>query len=380
MNVKASPLSLCLLMMTAMFRSPCGFLLRPLREAAGRASRLQQGGAAQRSMLWFSAASGQNLKIAILDSYTTDRGELSWDPLKKFGSVTAYDRTPRDKIAERAGDADVILTNKVAFDEESLKLVPKCKYIGKLATGYNDVDLAAAKEKGIAVTNVPGYSTAAVVQLVIAFMLDHLIDVHGHNQSVRKGEWAECPDFCYDILGSRGGIMELSGKTLCIVGTGNIGTRIKNVAEAFGMNVLCAQVPGRPASADRVPLDEALSKADFISLNCPLTAKTTGLANDEFFGKCKKTAVFINTGRGPLVDEASLVRALDSGKIAAAYLDVLSTEPPANGASLAAIEHPKVTVTPHVGWASAEARVRLIDEVASNIEAWTKGVQRNRVA
>jgi len=320
-------------------------------------------------------ADGTAPRIRVLDSFTTDAGTLSWGPVEALGDVKIWPRTAPEEVEERIRDAHVILTNKVPMDEATMNLAPSLSYVGKLATGYNDVDLNAAKDRGIAVTNVPAYSTMSVVQLVFAFMLQHCVDVTSHAESVRRGEWASSADFCYTLRP----VPEINKKTLVIVGTGSIGSAVKTVAEAFNMRVVSAQVPGRPASADRVSLDEALPQADFITLHCPLTAATNMLVSDDFLSRCKQGAVLINTGRGALLDEAAAVKALDSGRLGGVYVDVLAKEPPRDGASAELIKHPKATVTPHIGWMSVEARTQLITEVAQNVQAFIKGDKRNRI-
>lgn len=315
-------------------------------------------------------------RIVILDSYTTDQGlRETWDGLGLLGELTVHARSAPDEVAGRLVGADMALTNKVPFDAALIEaaVAGGLRYIGVLATGVNIIDLAAARAAGIAVTNVPGYSTESVAQLVFAHILQVASDVGGHDARVHAGDWESSADFAFFTRP----LIELAGKTLAIIGMGAIGGAVARLARAFGMEVLAVQLPGRPAAADKVPLDEALSRADVISLHCPLTSQTQGLVDAAFLARCRPGAILVNTGRGPLIDEAALAVALDAGRPAWACLDVLSKEPPAPGHPLT--RHPRCVVTPHIAWGTVEARARLVREVEANIRAFVAGERRNRV-
>ena len=312
-------------------------------------------------------------KIILLDAFTADQGEPLWEPLKEFGEVHRYDRTDDESIVERIGDASYVLTNKVPITAETMKRCPQLKYVGILATGYNVIDIEAAREHGIAVANAPGYSTDSVAQLVMAFMLSYFNKVERHNTRVQNGEWAGAQDFCF----FDGVLEELAGKTLLIIGKGAIGGAVERIAEAFGMRVLAGQVPGRPSSPDRTTLEEALPEADVISLHCPLTAQTNGLVDGTFLAKCRSDAVLINTGRGQLLDNQAVLYALDNGMLARVYADVLDQEPPAADHPL--IGHDRVVLTPHIGWGTVQARQRLARIVINNLAAFRNGDELNRI-
>jgi glycerate dehydrogenase len=273
-----------------------------------------------------------------------------------------------------------VISNKVPLGAEELAALPTLRYVGVSATGTNVVDLTAARTAGIAVSNVPGYATESVAELVFALILHFSHDVAGHNAAVKVGVWSASSDFCF----FRQPLMELAGKTLVVVGSGAIGGAVARIAEAFGMRVVRAAVPGAPARAGqtRTPLPEALPLADFVSLHCPLTEATQGLVGAEFLDAMKPGAILINTGRGGLVDEAALAGALSSGHLGGAGLDVLSTEPPPPNHPLTDPRAPwtgRVVVTPHIGWGTVEARRRLVTEVARNLEAFLRGESRNRI-
>lgn len=315
-------------------------------------------------------------RIAILDSHPADQGAPGWwQPLASAGDELAvFPRsTPAEALA-RAADAAVVVTNKVRFDAGSFAALPALRHLAISATGTNIVDLAAAKARGIAVSNVPGYSTAAVAQLVMAFMLERACGLRAHDALARSGGWGT--DFC--VLAAP--VHELAGRTLAVVGMGAIGAAVKRLAEAFGMRVIAAAVPGS-ASTGRIPLSEAIAAADAITLHCPLTPATDRLVSDAFLAAMRPGAMLVNTGRGGLVDEPAVAAALRDGRLAAYAADVLTVEPPAADHPLLdrALGH-RVLITPHIGWASAEARVRLRDEVAANLAAWRRGEPRNRVA
>lgn len=314
------------------------------------------------------------MKITILDGFAENPGDLSWDWLGEYGEFTVYDRTPADKIAERVDGCDVIITNKTPLRAELLRTLGNLKYIGLLSTGYNIVDWEWCKENGIPVCNIPSYSTDAVAQLTFALILEHTNEVAVHSSSVHNGEWAACADFCYQ----KTPLTELSGKTLGIIGFGNIGKAVAKIAAAFGMKVIAAT--NHPAPFDGVEFadtDTLLSKSDFVSLHCPLTEKTEGMANADFFSKMKPTAMLINTSRGQVVNEADLAYALKNGIIAAAGLDVLSSEPPKADNPLFGLKN--CHITPHIAWAGYETRLRLMEICKKNMRAFSNGKPINIV-
>lgn len=316
-------------------------------------------------------------KIAILDGYTSTMGEFNWDALKTLGEVEAYDRTPKDKIIERASGAVAVLTNKVPMFKEQIDALPDLKYIGVLATGYNNVDLQCAKSRGIAVTNIAGYSTDSVAQEVFAHILNISNMVEEHAESVRAGDWAKSPDICYCIRP----ITEIAGKTLGIIGYGTIGKKVAKIGIAFGMKV-AAYSPSKPAGTCDGPvefktLDELFCISDVISLNCVLNDSTKEIINASNISKMKNGAWIINTGRGGLINERDLADALNSGKIGAAGLDVLSTEPPSADNPL--ISSKNSHITPHIAWTTREARQRLIQIAFENLKSWAEGGNKNRI-
>jgi glycerate dehydrogenase len=313
--------------------------------------------------------------IVILDAAPADDHLPGiWQQLEDLGSLTVHPRSTPAEIPERVAAAEAIIINKVPIDRALLAAAPKLRWVGLLATGYNQVDLAACRERGVAVANVPAYSTPSVAQWVFAALLQVFNDVAGHAAAVKDGAWARCPDFCFFFTT---GIVELAGKTLVVVGMGDIGGKVAQIARGFDMQVIPAQVPGRPAAADRMPLEEALAQADVISLHCPLTERTAGMVDGAFLSACKRGAVLVNSGRGGLIDEAALAAALGDGRLRAACLDVLSAEPPPHGPIL--VEHPRTLVTPHIAWGSVESRRRLVGEVTANLRAFLAGERRNRV-
>lgn len=317
------------------------------------------------------------MKIVILDAYTSNPGDLSWAKFEKLGELKVYERTSRDQILERCRDAEIILDNKVVLDDEILSQLPKLKYIGILATGYNIVDVESAKKHGITVCNVPTYSTTAVAQLTFALILEFYNRVAVHDNAVHNGEWVSCMDFCFQ----KTPLIELMGKTIGIVGFGKIGNEVAKIANAFGMNILCNVHNPKPLpdynSFRFVTLDELAEKSDIISFHCPLTAETTGLVNSEFISKMKSNAIIINTARGPIIDENALADALNKGKIAGAAVDVLSCEPPKADNPLLSCKN--CIITPHIAWAGYETRIRLLDVVYSNLKAFLDGKPINVV-
>lgn len=318
------------------------------------------------------------MKLVILDSYTENPGDLSWDWLKDVvDEYKIYESTPKDKVLERSHDADILVTNKVPVDRALIEKLPKLKFIAVLATGFNIIDCEAAKEHGIVVSNIPAYSTDGVAQLVFAFLLELTNQVGLHSKSVNDGEWSRSPYFCY----WKTPLVELRGKVFGIVGFGKIGSAVAEIANAFGMKVK-AYSPHTRAYAgfgkvDFVSLDEVIETSDVISLHCPLTNETNGLVNAKFLSRMKKTAYLINTSRGPVVNEKDLRAALDSGMIAGAGVDVLSTEPPKEDNPLIGAKN--CFITPHIAWASLEARTRLMNIFKDNVKGFVSGKPINVV-
>lgn len=315
------------------------------------------------------------MNITTLDSYTLNPGDLSWEWLSALGGLTVHDRTPRELIVERAAGAEILLTNKVALTRETIAALPELKYIGVLATGYNVVDTAAARERGIPVTNVPGYGTTAVAQHVFALLLELTQQTGLHTASAKAGDWAQSPDWCY----WRTPLVELAGLTMGIVGYGAIGRAVARIAQAFGMKVIAATRTPRAAEegVEFVGTDELFRRADAVSLHCPLTPDTQGLVNSARLATMKPGAFLINTGRGPLIIEAELAVALRAGTLAGAAVDVLSTEPPAADNPL--LTAPNCLVTPHIAWAPKASRQRLLQTVEENIRAFLAGEPVNVV-
>lgn len=308
--------------------------------------------------------------IVILDGYTANPGDISWQPIEALGSVTLYDRTPPGLIVERAKDAEIIVTNKCKLDGDIFKKLPNLKCICLLATGYDNIDIAAAKAHGITVRNAVGYSTIAVAQHVFALLLELTNKVGLHNQSVQNGEWANGTEWSY----WKSPIMELSGKTLGILGFGKIGQQVAKIALAFGMTVIATRNSDKPSpisEVEIVPQEVLFKKSDVISLHTPLTAETQYVINQAAFFKMKNTVLLVNTGRGGLILEADLKRALLEGQIAGAALDVLSQEPPPNDHPLMGLSN--CFITPHHAWASKASRERLVCIVAENIKGFLAG-------
>lgn len=308
------------------------------------------------------------MKIVVLDGYTLNPGDLSWDGLSQIGELIVYDRTPAEKIIERIGDAQIVLTNKVLLTREILMQTPSVKYIGVIATGYNVVDITAAKELGMIVTNVPAYSTASVAQLVFALILELCHHVGEHNKVIHSGAWTNSIDFSFWNYP----LIELSGKTLGIIGFGAIGQAVADIAVTFGMNVLFYNRSKNPElETDKVKcaqLEEVLSKSDFISLHCPLTEETKALINKNTISKMKDGAFLINTSRGGVLVEQDVAEALNTGKLAGAGVDVVSVEPIKEDNPL--LKAKNCIITPHFAWATKEARIRLMDTLIKNIKAF----------
>ncbi len=314
------------------------------------------------------------MKIVVLDGFALNPGDLSWDGLESLGKCRIYDRTSPHETFERVADTDVVITNKVVIDRTLIQQLPMLKYIGVTATGYNVVDVRAASERGIAVTNIPAYSTDSVAQLVFSHILNVANRVELHAQSVRAGEWSKNPDFAYWKTPQ----IELAGKTLGIIGLGQIGRKVAEIGLAFGMKVIFqnrSQKQDIPESLVQTDMSNVFSRSDFISLNCPLTSENAAFVNEELIRTMKKNAVLINTGRGGLINERDLANALNSGQIAAACLDVLSTEPPAPENPL--ISARNCFITPHIAWATFEARQRLMQVTVDNLKNYLTGTPLN---
>jgi glycerate dehydrogenase len=316
------------------------------------------------------------VKIVILDGYTANPGDLSWNGLEKLGEVTVYYRTKADETVARATDADVVLTNKVIINREVIAQLPRLKYVGVLATGYNVVDIEAAHERGIIVTNVPAYSTESVAQMVFAHLLTVTNRTEHYALLNRQDRWSTNPDFCYWDTE----LTELAGKTFGIVGLGNIGSRVAQIALAFGMKVKALTsktADALPTGIEKASLEELLTASDVVSLHCPLTDSTRRMINAETLRLMKPTAILINTGRGPLVDDQAIAEALEEGRLAAFCADVLTEEPPKADNPL--LKQPNAFITPHIAWATKEARSRLIQVAIDNVRSFLGGKAINVV-
>lgn len=316
------------------------------------------------------------MKIVMLDAHTANPGDLSWAPFEAIAPCEIHARTPVAETVTRCAGAPIVITNKAPMTRQIIESLPDLKYIGVIATGFNIVDTVAAKERGVIVTNVPGYGTPSVAQHVFALILELANNVGASAQSVAAGGWQRCPDFCYYDKP----IIELAGRTLGIIGYGEIGVAVARIGQAFGMKVLASKrnwSGGPPAGIEAADADTIFREADVISLHCPLTDATKHLVNERTLGLMKKTALLINTGRGPLIDDQALAAALEAGTIAGAGVDVLSVEPPKDGNPLLGAKN--CLVTPHVAWASREARTRLITACAANVKAFLAGTPVNVV-
>ncbi len=316
------------------------------------------------------------MKIVVLDGHSVNPGDLNWECLEKFGSVTVYPRTSAENTVAHIGDSDIVLVNKAPITARVLDACPNVRLICVLATGYNVVDCAAARERGIPVCNVPDYSTAAVSQFTFALLLELCHQVGHHSRAVHAGKWTACPDFCFWDSPQT----ELAGKTLGIIGFGRIGRAVGRIARAFGMKVLAfsrTEYPEGREIGDYVNLDTLLSRSDIVSLHCPLTKESTGMIDDTAISKMKDGAILLNTARGPLIDEAAVADALKRGKLRGAAMDVVSAEPiPGDSPLLSA---PNCIITPHMAWAPLEARLRILDCVVDNIEGFLNGIPVNVV-
>ncbi|MBR2719416.1 MAG: D-2-hydroxyacid dehydrogenase [Clostridia bacterium] len=311
------------------------------------------------------------MKIVVLDGYAANPGDISWEQIAALGELEVHDYTAPQDTLSRIGDAEIVLTNKVLITREIIENAPNLKYIGVLATGFNIIDQQAARERGIPVCNVPTYATEAVAQFVFALLLEFCHHVGHHNAQVQKMRWTNNRDFCFWDYP----LMELQGKTMGLVGLGRIGQATKKLAEAFGMKVLCCR--STPDAPGCVPLETLLRESDIVSLHCPLTEKTRHIINAETIGMMKDGVIIINTGRGPLIDDAALRDALVSGKVYGAAVDVATVEPIPADNPLLGLDN--CIITPHIAWATDGARQRLMDTVAENIRAFLAGTPVNVV-
>ena len=310
------------------------------------------------------------MKICILDGYSLNPGDLDWSPVERLGDVTLFDRTPADKIVERASDADIVLTNKVPFSADTLRQLPRLRFICVLATGYNIIDTEAAARQGVVVANIPAYSTMSVAQMAFAHILNITNHVASYAREVADGKWTNCPDFCF----WDSALTELAGKTMGIVGLGNTGMATARIAVAMGMKVVAMTSKSAdtlPEGITPAPLDDVLASADVVSLHCPLTPSTRHLINAASIAKMKPSAILINTGRGPLVDEQAVADALNGGRLAAFGADVLSQEPPRGDNPLLSARN--CFLTPHIAWATLEARTRLMSTATENVRQFIAG-------
>ncbi|MDE5585709.1 MAG: D-2-hydroxyacid dehydrogenase [Muribaculaceae bacterium] len=316
------------------------------------------------------------MKITVLDGYGLNPGDLSWDRMAESGELTVYDRTAPEETFERSKDSEILITNKTRLDADMMARLPKLKYIGVLATGYNIVDVEAARRHGITVTNIPAYSTMSVAQQVFALILAITNRVEHYAMLNREGRWSRNPDFCYWDTP----LTELAGKTMGIVGLGNIGKAVARIALAFGMRVTAYTSKLQeelPEGIEKKELHEVFAESDVVTLHCPLTPTTERIVDTSTLSMMKPTAILINTGRGPLIDERAVADALKEGRLGAFGADVLSSEPPAADNPL--LDAPNAYITPHIAWATKEARERLMDIAVANLEAFLRGETRNTV-
>ena len=316
------------------------------------------------------------MKIVVLDGYTAVQNDLSWKEIETLGDVMVYDRTCPEETIDRCAGAEAVLTNKVIMSEDVINHLPSLKYIGVLATGYNVVDIEVAHKRGIVVTNIPAYSTQSVAQMVFAHILNAAMQVNHYAEENRMGRWARSEDFCWMDTP----VMELCGKTLGIVGLGNIGSTVASIAHAFGMKVIAqtSKVQEQlPIYINKVTDEELFQSSDIITLHCPLTDNTREMICAESIGKMKKGVIVVNTGRGPLVNEQDMAAALKEGRVGAFCADVLLVEPPSADNPL--FSCPNAFITPHIAWASHEARARLIHVAAQNLRAFISGQPQNTV-
>ena len=317
------------------------------------------------------------MKIVVLDGYALNPGDLSWTGMEALGELTVYERTSPSEVLERSAGAEVLITNKTVITAEHMAALPQLKYIGVLATGYNVVDIDEARNRGIVVTNIPAYSRASVAQMVFAHVLNITQRVGYYATENANGRWTNSVDFCYWDTD----LVELDGKKMGIVGLGNIGRATARIAQAFGMEVLVVtskEQSALPEGMKKVTLDELFAQSDVVSLHCPLTPDTKEMVNAARLQTMKPSAILINTGRGPLVNEQDLADALNEGRIAAAGLDVLSVEPSVTGNPLLGARN--CFITPHIAWATKEARIRLMDIAVNNLKSYQEGIIINNVA
>lgn len=318
-----------------------------------------------------------DMRIVLLDGHTTNPGDISWDPIKAIGDVEIFDQTTQDELASRVEDAQIVISNKILWDEKNMELAPKMKLIALLSTGYNLVDLAAANERGITVCYAPAYSTPDVAQHAVALMLETTNHITQYSQSVRLGNWITSKEFTYQL----DPLVELKGKTLGIIGMGSIGSDVAKIAEAFGMEVLFANPHPKPQFENdhckQVQLDALLSESDIVSLHCPATKEDEGMVNESFINKMKDGARLINTARGMLINSEDVAKALESGKLSFYAADVAEEEPMPFDDPLRTAKNS--IITPHIAWATKEARQRLVDIVAENVSSFLEGKPINVV-
>ncbi|MDE7350747.1 MAG: D-2-hydroxyacid dehydrogenase [Muribaculaceae bacterium] len=316
------------------------------------------------------------MKITVLDGYGLNPGDLSWEGLAELGELTVYDRTAPTDIYERSKDSEILLTNKTRLDADTIARLPKLRYIGVLATGYNVVDTEAAKTHGVTVTNIPAYSTMSVAQQVFALILAITNKVEHYAEENHAGRWSRNQDFCYWDTP----LTELAGKTIGIVGLGNIGKAVARIALAFGMRVIACTSKKQeelPEGIEKKELRELFAESDVLTLHCPLTPETEKMVNTSTLSLMRPTAILINTGRGPLIDEGAVAESLRTGRLGAFGADVLSSEPPAADNPL--LTAPNSYITPHIAWASKEARERLMGIAVNNVSAFLEGKAENVV-
>ena len=310
------------------------------------------------------------MKIVVLDGHGVNPGDISWKQIEQFGTLTVYPRTDKNDVLAHVGDAEIVLTNKTVFDASTIDALTNTRYIGVLATGYNVVDTEAARRRGIVVTNIPAYSTDSVAQMVFAHILNVTNHVDHYARESRDGVWGRCPDFCYWNTP----LVELAGKTIGIVGLGHIGMKVAKLAMAFGMDVFAVTSKGSaslPAGIQKTTMDGMFGACDIITLHCPLTPSTREMINSKSLSQMHHGAVLVNTGRGPLVNEEDVAAALESGQLGAYCADVMCSEPPSVDNPL--FSQPNAYITPHVAWATKEARLRLMDIAENNIRSFLNG-------
>ena len=317
------------------------------------------------------------VNIVVLDGHCVNPGDLSWDGFKELGSLTVYERTKAEEVVERAKDAQIVLVNKVSMKADIIAQLPQLKYIGVLATGFNHIDVKAAQEHGVTVCNIPSYSTYSVAQMVFASIFTITTRVEHYAQQTREGQWTKSSDFCYWDTP----LLELAGKTMGIVGLGNIGMKVARIAREFGMEVYAYTSKNSvdlPSGIQKTTLDGLFAVSDILSLHCPLSERTRELIKADNLRKMKHGAILINTGRGPLVNEADVAAALESGQLAAYGADVMCSEPPAADNPL--LKQPNAFITPHIAWATVEARSRLMNIALDNVKCFLEGAAQNVVS